>query len=117
MGYIGLVPGEHSSGGTRRQGAITKCGNSHVRWMLIESAKAYMKPTRIGVDLTRRQEGIPHAIKELSWRAQNRLGMRYRRLAARGLHTNKAITAIARELCAFLWELHVKVLPAHPVTR
>jgi len=28
MSYLGLVPGEHSSGGKRRQGAITKCGNS-----------------------------------------------------------------------------------------
>jgi transposase len=117
MGYLGLVPGEHSSGGTRRQGAITKCGNAHVRWMLIESAKAYTKPAKVGLDLTRRQEGIPRAIKELSWRAQNRLGMKYRKLAARGVHVNKAITAIARELCAFLWELHVKVLPAHPIAR
>ena len=41
MAYLGLVPGEHSSGGSRRQGAITKCGNSHVRWMLIEAAHHY----------------------------------------------------------------------------
>jgi hypothetical protein len=35
---LGLVPSEHSSGGTRRQGGITKAGNSAARRMLIEAA-------------------------------------------------------------------------------
>ncbi len=117
MGYLGLVPGEHSSGGTRRQGSITKCGNAHVRWMLIESAKAYRLPEKVSKELSKRQEGIPRAIRELSWRVQNRLCKRYRRLRARGLHENKVTAAIARELCAFLWELHVRILPANPIVR
>ena len=41
MAFLGLVPGEHSSGGKRRQGSITKCGNSHARWMLVESAQHF----------------------------------------------------------------------------
>lgn len=117
MGYLGLVPGEHSSGSTRRQGSITKCGNSHVRWMLIESAKAYRVPEKVSKELSKRQDGIPRAIKELSWRAQNRLCKKYRRMRARGLHENKITAAIARELCSFLWELHVKILPANPIIR
>ncbi len=39
MAFLGLVPSEESSGGKRRQGAITKCGNGHARWMLIECAQ------------------------------------------------------------------------------
>lgn len=35
MAYRGLVPSEHSSGQSRRQGAITKAGNSHARRLLI----------------------------------------------------------------------------------
>lgn len=112
MGYLGLVPGERSSGGTRRQGSITKCGNSHVRWLLIESAKSYRLPEKVSRALSKRQEGQPRAVRELSWRAQTRLCRRYRRLRARGLHENKITVAIARELCAYLWELHMKVLPA-----
>lgn len=105
MAYLGLVPGEHTSASKRRQGSITKCGNGHARWMLVESAKAYRTKPAVSVLLTTRQEKLPRAVKEISWRAQNRLCMRYRRLKARGLHENKAAIAVARELSAFLWEL------------
>ena len=111
MAFLGLVPGEHSSGSTRRQGAITKCGNGHARWMLVESAKAYRTTPNVSAQLTTRQEGLSREVRELSWRAQNRLCKRYRRLKARGLHENKAAIAVARELAAYLWELQ-KLSPA-----
>ena len=38
MSYLGLVPSEHSSGGKRHLGAITKCGNSRARRLLVEGA-------------------------------------------------------------------------------
>lgn len=38
MGYVSLVPSEHSSGPQRRQGSITKAGNSAARRMLVEIA-------------------------------------------------------------------------------
>jgi len=38
MAYVGLVPREHSSGPKRRQGSITKAGNSAARRMLVEVA-------------------------------------------------------------------------------
>jgi transposase len=41
MAYLGLVPSEHSSGPTRRQGGITKAGNSAARRILIEAAWSY----------------------------------------------------------------------------
>jgi transposase len=41
MAFLGLVPSEHSSGSSRRQGGITKAGNSHVRRVLVEAAWNY----------------------------------------------------------------------------
>lgn len=105
MSFIGLVPSEHSSGGTRRQGAITKCGNSHVRWMLIECAQHFRRAPKIGPALTTRQVGASKEVKELSWRMQNRLNKRYIKLKMRQKEENKCIVAIARELSAFIWEL------------
>jgi transposase len=106
MAFLGLVPSEDSSGNRRRQGAITKCGNSHARWLLIESAQAYRNSPKVSAGLSQRQEGQPGPIKELSWRAQNRLHRRYIKLKARGKQENKVKVAVARELCAFVWELH-----------
>jgi transposase len=51
MAYLGLVPSEHSSGGTRRQGGITKAGNSAERRMLIETAWSYRFPARVSREL------------------------------------------------------------------
>ncbi|MDZ7752861.1 MAG: transposase [Gammaproteobacteria bacterium] len=44
MAYLGLVPSEHSSGGSRRQGSITRTGNGHVRRVLTEAAWNYSLP-------------------------------------------------------------------------
>ncbi len=38
MAFVGLVPGEHSSDGKRRPGAITRTGNAHARRVLVEAA-------------------------------------------------------------------------------
>jgi transposase len=106
MAFLGLVPSEDSTGSKRRQGGITKCGNAHARWILIESAQAYRNQPKVSAQLSKRQQGQSGAVKELSWRAQHRLSHRYRRLKARGKQENKVIAAVARELCAFVWELH-----------
>jgi transposase len=112
MAYLGLVPGEYSSGGSRRQGSITKCGNSHVRWLLVEAAHHYRLPPKVSKQLSHRQEELSRAVKELSWRAQNRLHRRFAHLMLRGLHRNKITVAIARELAAFIWELARVVNPS-----
>jgi len=109
MSFLGLVPGENSSGPKHRQGSITKCGNSHCRWMLVECAQHFRKAPKVGSRLTTRQQGQSKEVKELSWRMQNRLHKRYVKLKARGKNENKAIVAIARELSAFIWELQVKL--------
>ena len=71
MGYLGLVPGEDSSGARRRQGSITKTGNGHARWMLIECASHYSHPPRVSPQLSARQEGQSREVRAIAWRAQN----------------------------------------------
>jgi transposase len=105
MSYLGLVPSEHSSGGKTRRGSITKTGNGHVRRVLIEAAWAYRLPARVSLKLHQRQDGLPQNICAISWRAQLRLCARYKRLLAKGKATQLITTAIARELCAFMWAI------------
>jgi transposase len=105
MSYLGLVPGEHSTGKQRRPGEITKAGNSHVRRVLVESAWAYRYPARVTRIIRLRQERLPKAVRQIAWRAQLRLCARYRRLSARGKVKQQVVTAIARELAAFMWAI------------
>jgi transposase len=105
MAYLGLVPTENTSNDKRRQGRITKCGNAHARWLLVECAQHYATPPKVSQHLSRRQQGQPAQVRAISWRAQNRLHSRYTRLLGRRLQRNKAMVAIARELCGFIWEL------------
>ena len=105
MTYLGLVSVEDSSGPRQRLGRISRCGNSHARWLLTECAEHYALPPKISKELSRRQEGQPQAVRALSWKAQNRLHLRFTRLLARRLQRNKAKVAVARELCGFIWAL------------
>ncbi len=111
MGFLGLVPSENSTGNRRRQGAITKTGNSSARRALVEAAWAYRYAARVSVGIARRQSGLSKSITDLAWKAQLRLCSRYRRLSARGLNRNKIIVAIARELAGFVWALGQQVKP------
>ncbi len=105
MTYLGLVPTESSSGPHQRRGGISRCGNGHQRWLLTECAEHYAMAPKISKELSRRQEGQPEAVRALSWKAQNRLHLRFMKLLGRRLQRNKAKVAIARELCGFIWAL------------
>lgn len=105
MAFLGVIPSEDSSGKTRRQGSITKCGNTHARWMLIECAGHYRMPPKISKALSKRQEGLGREVRALAWHAQNRLNKRWFKLSMRGLHVNKIRVATARELSSYLWDL------------
>lgn len=105
MTYLGLVSTEHSSGPRQQLGAISRCGNGHARWLLTECAEHYALPPKVSKELARRQEGQPRHVRDLSWKAQNRLHLRFNRLLARRLQRNKAKVAVARELCGFVWAL------------
>jgi transposase len=106
MGYSGLTPSEYSSGGRVQRGHITKCGNSHVRFVTIESAwhaRWAHQPTSTA--LKRRREGQPEAVVQIAEQAQQRLGQRYRALLKRGKTSGQAATAVARELVGFVWAI------------
>jgi transposase len=103
--YLGLHPTEWSSGQRRRQGGIAKTGNAHARRVLVEGAWAYHYPARVSAEILERQQNLPEPVREIAWKAQVRLCKRFRALTARGKHANVAITAIAREMAAFLWAI------------
>ena len=109
MKVLGLIPSEHSSGEQRRQGAITKAGNTHARRVLVEGAWAYRSPAKVRRHLQLRLEKQPNVIQAISGTAQGRLWKRYRRLVARGTHAPVVPGAIARELTGFMWALAKEV--------
>lgn len=119
MSYVGLVSSEHSSGGKRRQGVITKCGNGRARRLLIEGAHSYRYSANISTDLQKRQEGLPKEIVDIAWQAQLRLCRRYQRLIHKGKHYNVVVTAIAREMIAYIWAISREVVltPVNPKLR
>jgi len=112
MGYLGMIPSEDSSGPRRRQGAITKAGNSSARRALVEAAHAYAHPARVSWIIARRQVHASKRACDIAWKAQLRLCSRFARLAARRLPRNKAIVAVARELAGFVWAIAREVKPA-----
>jgi transposase len=105
MAYLGLVPSEHSSGGTKSRGGITKTGNGHVRRVLVEAAWTYRHPARKTTVLQKRAERTSEAVQEIAWKAQTRLCGRYRLFEAKGKLKVLACTAIARELAGFIWAI------------
>jgi transposase len=100
---LGLIPSEHPTGERRRQGAITKTGNSQARRALIAGAWAYRSPAKVSRHLQLRLEKGPTVIQDMSWKAQGRLCKRYRRLGARGKHVNQVVVALARAMAACVW--------------
>jgi transposase len=105
MGYLGLVPSEHSSGESRRQGSITKAGNRRVRRLLTEAGWNNRHRPKLSSVLRKRQEGLSPEVKAIAWKAQERLHHRYRTLAGRKKKHQCLITALARELAGFIWSI------------
>src|SRR3990172_7553662 len=74
MGFVGLVPGEYSSGGKQWRGSITKSGNSHVRRVLVEAVWDYRhSPRKTGEGIRKRRGGQPPEGIETARRAELRL--------------------------------------------
>jgi transposase len=82
--YTGLCPSEHSSGGSRMQGSITRHGNPRLRHLLVEAAWR----------LVRFQPDYRAVAK---WREPL--------LAASPARRKKIIVAIARQLAVDLWRM------------
>ena len=109
MGYLGLVPGERSTGDTVRRLGITKAGNGRVRRALVESAWSYRHLPRIGKAKHYLQERLSPTVRDIAIKAQARLCGRYRSLSGRGKKLTVAVTAIARELAGFIWAIGKEV--------
>jgi len=109
MAFVGLVPGEHSSGPKRRQGSITKAGNSAARRMLVEIAWHYQHSPRVSPVIATRHDRLPQAITDIAWAAQLRLHAKFKRLLARRVMKNKCVVAVARELAGFVWAIGCEV--------
>lgn len=105
MGYLGLVPSEHSSGDRVSCGSITKTGNGHARRLLTEAAWSYRFKPKIGYAAQRRQQDLPDPVRGIAWKAQLRLTERFATLHRRGVAINKVCVAVARELAGFVWAI------------
>jgi transposase len=103
MSYVGLVPSEDSTGKRRRQGAITRCGNGHLRRIIVEAAWHYRHMPLMSKELRRRNQGVAEGVRRIAWEAQKRLNKRLYHLIHAGKSVQKAITALARELAGFIW--------------
>lgn len=102
MAFLGLVPSEHSSGANKRQGSITKAGNSHVRRVLVEAAWNYRHRPGTAA-LKKRREGQSPRVIAIADRAMTRLYRRYSRMTSARVPAPKAAVAVARELVGFIW--------------
>jgi transposase len=103
--YLGLVPSEHSSGQSRRQGGITKAGNSHVRRLLVEAAWHHQPRYTVGKVLQARWDQAPEAARVRGHIGNQRLHQRWVSFTARKKKHTIATTAIARELAGWCWSL------------
>ena len=103
--FVGLVPGEKSSGPHTNRCPITKAGNKHLRTLLTECAQAIGR-SRSGYkskELKSRQKGCPPEIVAYADKANDRLRRKFHKMIYRGKHKNVAATAVARELSCFVW--------------
>src|SRR3990170_3831465 len=106
MDFVGLVPGEYSSGGKQWRGSITKSGNVHVRRVLVEAAWHYRhSPRSTGAAIKKRREGQPPEVIETARKAELRLYKKFTRMVMRGKKTTVAAIAVARELAGFVWAI------------
>jgi len=111
MHFLGLTPSEHSSGGSRTQGGITRCGNAHARRVLTEAAWQYRLQPKVSAAMQQRQQGQRKEVRLIAWKAQQRLHKRFRQLGAKKKRVIAA-TAVARELAGFVWAIACQVKPA-----
>ena len=104
--YLGLAPGECSSGDEQIRLGITKAGNKHVRTLLVEAAQCFNRgqAAKKSKSLAARQCGNPPRIIAYADKANERIRRRYIRMTLnKGKKCNVAKTAIARELACFIW--------------
>ena len=103
--FLGLAPGEHSSGSGVHRLGITKAGNTHLRTLLIEAASGICKGAvgHKSKALKARQAGQESEVIAYADKANTRLRSKYYRMIRHGKKRNVAVAAVARELACFIW--------------
>lgn len=103
--FLGLIPGDDSSGDDDKKLGITKAGNRHLRRLLIETSQAYTRGQigHVSRDLKQRQSKCSNEVVSYANKANERLRRKYYKMIAKGKKYNVAKTAIARELACFIW--------------
>lgn len=109
MGYLGLVPSERSSGSRIARGSITKSGNIHSRWKLVQASWHFRRRPAMTATLRKSQEGLPSSVCDIAWTAQKRLHRKFTTMTSRGKRPQVAVVAVARELCGFVWAIAQEV--------
>jgi len=109
MCYLGLVPSEHTSGASRRQGRITRAGNRQVRSLLIEAAWNYSRRGKASKAIAKRRSLVPTEIQAIAAKAEDRLCRRFQAMLSKGKKSVVVATAIARELAGFVWAIGVAI--------
>jgi transposase len=104
MSYMGLVPGESSSGEKRRTKSITKAGNSRLRWVMAEMAWNQMRKVGGCVRVRKHWETQPAEVVAIGRRAEKRLHDKFWKVALRKDKKTAAI-AVAREMAGFVWAM------------
>ena len=103
--FLGLAPGESSSGDKINRTGISKAGNRHLRLLLIEAARGICKGAvgHKSKELRSRQNGNPAEVIAYADKANTRLRSRYYKFIRHGKPKNVAVAAVARELACFVW--------------
>ena len=103
MSYLGLVPSEFSSGARRRQGGITKAGNTHIRKLLTESAWYYPRAVKQSKRLVERRIGTDELVITRADKAMRHLHDKYYKMIHQNKNACVAITAVSRQLAWYIW--------------
>lgn len=108
--FLGLVPGEQSSGSKVHRTALTKSGNNHLRRLTTEVAQAAIRsnPSYKSKALKARQEGAPEEVIAYADKARDRIIRKYKKmirgediLGGHKAH-NVVVAAVAREMSCFI---------------
>lgn len=103
MSFLGLVPGEYSSGAKKKRTGITKSGSALLRRILVEASWHQRWPGSGGKRLLERREGQAPEVIAIAEKAGLRLHRKYKKMLERGKSPQVTITAVSREFAGFIW--------------
>jgi transposase len=104
--YLGLCPGQDSSGKKVQYNAITKSGNTRLRLLLIEATKGVKRsnPYNKSKRIKARQSGQSPLVIAYADKGTKRIKSKMTALESRkGKNVNVSTVAGARELSCFVW--------------